>query len=70
MYIDDTTFFIKIINSATEILKKFDCFSLFSGLKINQVKCKIKGTGALKGVKLALSGMECVNLNIDVIKIF
>ena len=32
----DTTFFIKNINCETEIIKTFDYFSLFSGLKINK----------------------------------
>ena len=68
-YADDTTFFIKNINSATEIIKTFDYFSLFSGLKINKTKCEIAGIGVLKGVKLALCGMKCVNLNNDAIKI-
>ena len=42
---------------------------LFSGLKINKAKCKIARISLLKGIKLALCGMECVNLNDDVIKI-
>ena len=42
-------FIIKNINSATEIIKAFDYFSLFSGLKINNAKYKIAGTGVLKG---------------------
>ena len=68
-YADDTTFFIKNINSATEIIKTIDYFSLFSGFEINKTKCKIAGSGVLKGIKLALCGMKCVNLNDDVIKI-
>ena len=68
-YADDTTFFIKHINSATDIIKTFDSFSLFSDLNINKTKCEIAGICVLKGVKLALCGMKCVNLN-DVIKIF
>ena len=58
----------KKINSATEIIKAFDYISLFSGLKINKAKCKITRIGVLKGIILALCGMECVNLNDDVIK--
>ena len=57
------------INSGTEIIKTFDSFSLFSGLNINKTKCEIAWIGVLKGVKLALWGMKCVNLNNDVIKI-
>ena len=67
-YADDTTFFIKNVNSATEIIKTFDFFSLFSGLNINKTKFEIAGSGVLKGVKLAICGMKCVNLNNGVIK--
>ena len=35
---------------------------LSSGLKPNKSKCKITGLGAPKGVKLALSGVECIDL--------
>ena len=62
-------FFIKNINSTTEIIKTFNYFSLFSGLNINKTKRKITGIGVLNGLKLALCGMKCVNLNNDVIKI-
>ena len=48
-YTDDSTFFIKNINSATEIIKTFDCFSLFF-VKINKAKCEIARIGTLKGV--------------------
>ena len=34
-YPDDTTFFLRNEKSAAEIIKTFDNFSLFSGLKIN-----------------------------------
>ena len=60
---------MKNMNSATEIIKTFDYFSLFSGLKINRAKYKILGICLLKGVKLALCGMESVNLNSNAIKI-
>ena len=66
-YADDTTFFIKNVNSATEIIKMFDYFPLFSGLNINKTKCKIAGIGVLKGVKVLL--ILLINLKNDVIKI-
>ena len=34
------------------------------------MKCEIAGIGVLKGVKVALCGMRCVNLFEDTIKIF
>ena len=50
--------FLQNINSATDIIKTFDSFSLFSGLNINKTKCEIAGIRVLKGVKLALCGMK------------
>ena len=47
----------------------FDEFYLFSGLKINNAKCEIAGIGVKKGVKMALCGMDCIDLTEDVIKI-
>ena len=47
----------------------FDIFSTFSGLKPNKSKCKTAGLGALKEVKLALCGMECIDLVFNTIKI-
>ena len=50
-------------------MKTFDIFSTFSGLKPNKSKCEIAGLGALKRVKLALFGMECIDLMFNAIKI-
>ena len=47
----------------------FHSFSLYSGLKPNKSKCEIAEIGTLKGVKVALCGMECINLNENTIKI-
>ena len=52
-YADDTTFFLRDEKLATEVIKTFDKFSFFSGLKINNAKCKIAGIGVKKGVKMA-----------------
>ena len=68
-YADDTTFFLRNEKSATEVIKTFDKFSLFSGLKINNAKCEIAGIGVKKGVKMALCRMDCIYLAEDVIKI-
>ena len=68
-YADDTTFFLRNEKSATEVIKMFDKFSLFSGLKTNNVNCEIAGIGVKKGVKMALYGMDCIDLTEDVIKI-
>ena len=47
-------FFLRNEKSATEVIKTFDKFSLFSGLKINNAKCEIAGIGVKKGVKMAV----------------
>ena len=67
-YADDTTFFLRNKKSATEVIKTFDKFS-FSGLKINNAKCKIAGIDVKKGVKKALCGMDFIDLTEDIIKI-
>ena len=43
-------------------MKAVHKFSLVSGLKPNEVKCEIAGIGVLKGVSLALCGMDCIEL--------
>ena len=45
-----------------EVINAFHKFSLVSGLKPNEVKCEIAGIGVLKGVSLALCGMDCIEL--------
>ena len=68
-YADDTTFFLQNKKSATEVLNNFNIKSQFSGLKINKSKCEVAGTGVMKEVKVALCGVECVNLLTNAIKI-
>ena len=43
--------------------------SKFSGLKSNKSKCEVAGIGVMKGVKVALCGVQCVNLLTNTIKI-
>ena len=43
--------------------------SQFSGLKIKKSKCEVVGIGVMKGVKVALCDVECVNLLTNAIKI-
>ena len=66
-YADDTTFFLK--ESIIELMKTFDMFLTFCGLKPNKSKCEMAALGALKGVKLALCRMECIDLIHNTIKI-
>ena len=68
-YADDTTFFLKDVNSVKEMVNSFHIFSRFSGLRPNLSKCEIAGIGVLKGVKVAVCGILCVDLVLDTIKI-
>ena len=61
-YADNTTFFVRDEDSAIEVMNPFDKFSLLTGLKTDKTKCEIAGIGALKGVSLALCGMDCIEL--------
>ena len=53
-YADDTTFFLRNEKSATEVIKMFDKYSLFSGLKINNAKCKI-----MQNAKCKMQNAKC-----------
>ena len=54
-------FFLKDSQSSTHLFELFSTFSIFSRLKPNLTKCEIAGVGALKGVRLAVWGMKCIN---------
>ena len=43
-------------------MNTFGKFPLRSGLKPNKAKCETAGIGVLKGVSLALCGMDCIDL--------
>ena len=51
------------------MVNSFHIFSRFSGLRPNLSKCEIAGIGVLKGVKVVVCGMQCVDLVFDTIKI-
>ena len=68
-YVVDTTFFLEDISSVKVVLKDFQSFSSFSGLRPNFTKCKIAGIGVLKRVNVALCGMKCLDLAIECIKV-
>ena len=68
-YADDSTFFLKNVESIRELIKVFSVFSSFSGLKPNLSKCEIAGIGLLKGVNRAVCGMKSIDLTSDSIKI-
>ena len=62
-------FFLSNENFVTKVIQIFEYFSIFSGLKPNKSKCEMAGIGVLRGVQMALCGMECVNLKNNTIKI-
>lgn len=68
-YADDTTFFVKDLNSAKEVLIDLTLYSNVSGLYPNLEKCQIPGIGHLKNVNVALCGIKSVNLMEYFIKI-
>ena len=49
-------------------MNAFNKFLLISGLKPNKAKCEIAGIDVLKGVSLALCGMDCTDLAKKTIK--
>ena len=55
--------------SVIEVLKVFENFSKISGLKPNKSNSEIAGTGDLKWVRVALCGMQCINLNKETVQI-
>ena len=57
-----TTFFVKELNSANEVLSNLKVYSNVSGLYPNLEKCEIAGIGVLKNVNVALCGIKSVNL--------
>ena len=50
-------------------MNAFDKFSLVSGLKPNEAKSEKAGIGVLKGVSLALCGMDSIGLTKKTMKI-
>ena len=66
---DDTNFFLKDVNSMKKIVNSFHIFSGFSGLRSNLRKREIGGTGVLKGLRVGVCGIQCVDLVLDTIKI-
>ena len=61
-------FFLRHKRSIKELLNTFATFSKYSGLKPNHGYREIAGIGVLKSVKVAISGMKCIDLCNDTIK--
>ena len=56
-------------NSVKELLNTINYFSSFTGLKPNLSKCEICGIATLKGVKVSIYGIKCIDLTKEAIKI-
>ena len=68
-YADDSTFFLRNIDSVIELARTFKEFSSFSDLSPNMSKCEIAGIVSLKGVEIAVCGMKNIDLTKDAVKI-
>ena len=65
-YADDSTFSLNEELSVTEMMKLFD---EFFGVRPNKSKREVPRIGLLKGVEVALSEMESINLTSESVKI-
>ena len=61
-YADDTTFFLKDLDSVKNVLEMLNQFYMVLGLRPNFSKCEIAGTGSLKDAKVALCGLKNLDL--------
>ena len=68
-YAGDKIFFLNAQRSIRELLKTFKLFSKFSGLKPNTLICKDGGICSLKGIKMTVCGIKCIDLTTETIKI-
>ena len=50
------------------MVNSFHIFSRFLALRLNLSKCEIAGIGVLKGFRVAICGIQCVDLVLDTIK--
>ena len=63
------TFFLSDQKSFNDLTKTSKLFSQFSGLKANILKRDVVGIDSLKVVKMAISGIKCIDLTTKTIKI-
>ena len=66
---DDTTLFLRDLNSFFELLSLFQIFESWSSLKLNLNKSELCGIGVKKGVDLTFCGCKVVNLDKETVKI-
>ena len=68
-YAYDSTFFLKNLASVKKLLDIFSDYLKHSGRKSNFSKCEIARIGFLKGKDVAVCGIKCVNLKVNIVKI-
>ena len=68
-YVYDSTFFLKNLASVKKLPDIFSYCLKHSGRKSNFSKCEIAGTESLKGDEVAVCGIKCVNLKVNIAKI-
>ena len=68
-YADDSTFFLKDKNSTKELLNTINYISFFTCLKPILYRYEEAGIGTLKGVKVVICGIKCIDLTKEAIKI-
>ena len=68
-YAGDQIFFLNDQKLIRELLKTFKLFSKFSGLKPNILICEDGGICSLKGIKMTVCGIKCIDLTTETIKI-
>ena len=66
---DETNFFLNDQELVRELMKTFKCFSKFSGLKANLLKCEVADLGTLKRVKMTVCGIKFIHLTTGTTKI-
>ena len=68
-YADDTTFFLKDLDSVKNVLEMVTQFYMVSGLRPNFSKCEIAGISSLRDAKVVLCGLKSLDLTKESIKI-
>ena len=68
-YADDSTFFLRNIDSVIELARTFKEFSSFSVLSPNMSKCEVASIASLKGFETAVCGTKNIDLTKNAVKI-
>ena len=68
-YADDSTFFLRNIDSVMELARIFKEFSSFSDLSPNVSQCENAGIASLKGIETAVCSLTNIDLTKDAVKI-